>query len=1225
MRSKKTCFILLFAMLGFLGLGNAYAQNVTPQKGDKITTDDGVYVVSGDNLISNPSFDDGFTGWKAGNGSDLLADNFEVVATGGADNGAYLHALGSAGSSTANSIKTGWAVQTGKMYLFSCWSYRTSDRITSNTQYSRIYVGDTETATTTQIGTVNYIADTWAQTQIVFTAENLYLVANLGWLNQSSFDCFFLGEITLSDELVTEKLATEIAEAKELLSTTTEGTARGEYPTAVRSTLQAAIDAAQSVVDNATTQDEINEAFTVLETAIATYKSSAVPPFETGKQYCIVHNSGYYMSTGGGTVKIVEADVADQTQVLEFVVAPEGAEATGYNIKDAQGNYIYRSDSWNTFSSSTTSLTAANAIFQIVDYGTYIQVKNMGSGSVLGTDSGADQAIVYSNKNGSAANNCWTIIDYIPADQRDDKYNFEELLGKAQKTISGISESSIGTSLFMVSRSAYDAFSSAISTAEGMTDYASAIDYLQAAMDLFAANQQNKPEADKVYTITQQSSGNNIAYDATQTVVVSHTVSAETTQQFSFVAASTEGAYSFKNVSSSLYIAKNSSSGWNTTWNEDNTANESQWYISAVSSGVYTLQNVAGKGYLGSDATTDGAILYCDKSASAANSLWIIEEYSVTGALTKTIENAKELAANTTVGTAYYEVPQSAMDELNAAIGVAETALPTITTFEAGKTAADALQTAIETFNASFNPLNAFDTSLTYTITHYGGNLLTATESGNATITIQEEEGASNNQLVTLETAPNDTLDNVYYLKSVGLNTYFARTGDYNTQWQANVDSAAVIQIVKLEGQYLGLKFISTNTYSGTDLATSGSSVYSDKSGAGNSMNYWLIESYAVVLLDRVAFNAAASKADSVASTMISGYKIGQYLAEDVAAFKQAISNARSNASKVMSQEALDAITVQLLADIDTYKAKVLTEDIINRNLLEAAITKATTATNNAVAGDCDGQYPADAITAYKNALSDAQAVENNTEATQDEIDAATTALAQAAATFAAAVVKIDYTNLTKAIADAQQQISAAEAYKGEGAGKYPESAFTALQAVVDEAQQMKKDNNGNQAAVNVKTEQLLAAITVFSNARTPNDYATLQEYVDLATKLLADCDAALYTYDQTDYDDMKSSLNTYSLLLSSTDQDEIDKAAKALRRDVLLFQSLITSTAIHFIDANGKFSINNIPQGANVSIFDNNGRLLSNSPKEIKFEKGLYIVKITTGKETVIKKVIVK
>ena len=97
--------MLLAVFAGWLS--SASAQNVMPKQGDKITTENGIYVVTGNNLIPNPSFDDGFANWKAGNGDDLTEANFALEASGGADGGAYLRALGSAGSGSASSIKKG--------------------------------------------------------------------------------------------------------------------------------------------------------------------------------------------------------------------------------------------------------------------------------------------------------------------------------------------------------------------------------------------------------------------------------------------------------------------------------------------------------------------------------------------------------------------------------------------------------------------------------------------------------------------------------------------------------------------------------------------------------------------------------------------------------------------------------------------------------------------------------------------------------------------------------------------------------------------------------------------------------------------------------------------------------------------------------------------------------------------------------------------------------------
>jgi hypothetical protein len=98
----KHCILSLLAVLAVLFLpARLTAQNVVPQKGDKITTSEGIYIVSGDNLIPNPSFDEGFTGWLAADGNEPTSDNFSLEATGGADGGAYIHALSSAGSSAS--------------------------------------------------------------------------------------------------------------------------------------------------------------------------------------------------------------------------------------------------------------------------------------------------------------------------------------------------------------------------------------------------------------------------------------------------------------------------------------------------------------------------------------------------------------------------------------------------------------------------------------------------------------------------------------------------------------------------------------------------------------------------------------------------------------------------------------------------------------------------------------------------------------------------------------------------------------------------------------------------------------------------------------------------------------------------------------------------------------------------------------------------------------------
>ena len=962
-----------------------------PSVGDKITTDDGIFVVSGTNLITNPNFDDGFAGWKAGNGSELSEENFTIDPEGGPDGSPCIRALKTAGSGSAQSIKTGWAVEEGKTYLFSCWAKRASSAMSSNTQYSRIFASSSETSTDTELKKINFKADTWVQTEYVFTASQPYLVANFGWLNSAtSFDCFYLGEVTVSNELATTKLEDAIAAAQNTLDTTEEGTAKGQYSSDVRATLAAAIATAQSVLLSATTQEQINNAVTTLNAAVSTYQNSVNPPFEQGVGYVITNvASGLNLSTADGTVRIKTPDGSDPKQEFYFVPAPEGSAAQGYNIVSKEGVYIYRSGSWDTKASADADVTLANAIFEIVDMGDYVQLKNRGSGSVLGTDSNSDNSAVYSNKNGTNERYCWTLMRNTP-----------------------------------------------------------------------------------------------------------------------------------------------------------------------------------------------------------------------TAALESAIENAKAVLAGAEIGSEYWQVPQSAYDALNQAISDAEATLATITTQEESAAAVTTLNTAVATFNQSYNPLSPFNEGETYIVKHYGGNLLTTTETGNASVTTKPEEGATQQQLMTFVKANVSGYDNVYYLQSQSDYRYLARTGDWNTTWQASNDTlAAVVSVEKLDGKWLGIKFISTQTYLGTDATTSGSLTYSDKAGKGYVNSYWTIEPYVTVLLDRVAWNEALLAAQNALENAKEGYGLGDFFEADITAFRNLIATARSNANKAQDQETLNAVTAQLKTDTETFLGKAHTEQLIDKRELTKAITAAQTATSAAVAGDLDGQYPQTAIDNYKAALTSALGVADNAAATQEQVDAATQTLKDAAATFAAVRVKIDYTALRQAIADAQQVLTEAKNFIGEGPGKYPQSAYDALNNVLTEAQNMVKNNDKNQTTVDGEVNSLQTAVTTFLNSRQANNTAELQTLIDEATQLLANADAGQFAYVQEDYDALLATLANAKNLLTSTVQDDIDRMAKVLQRDIDIFKTgmeeMVGITAIIPLDSRSS------------TVYDLTGRKLNH------LSKGLYII---NGKKVIIK-----
>ncbi len=991
MKQKSLLLLVLLALLGFGVSAKAqYVLNV----GDKVTTNEGLYVVSGQNIITNPNFEDGLNGWKAGDNTALSNSNFEVLPTGGPDGMPCLHALKGAGSGSAQSVKTGWALETGKTYVFQCYSYRTASGMSSNTQYSRLYLSDSETGTNEQIATVSYAADTWTLTQIVFKATRAYLVANLGWLNAaSSFTAFYLGEVTASSEISTTKLETSIEEAKQLLATTEEGDGKGQYAAAVRQDLQTAVEAAESVLSAATEQAQVNEANTALQTAISIYKAKKNPPFQVGTGYNITNmGANMNLATADGGVKIKTANTADSTQVFYFVPATTGQ---GYNIHDANGTYLYKdpNSNWEMKSGSGIDLTGNDAIFTVVDKDTYVLIKN------------------------------------------------------------------------------------------------------------------------------------------------------------------------------------------------------------------------ANRSYLGTDATSDGASVYDDKNGNSATHQWVLTKHTPTAALEAMIESARALLTNTGVGTEYYQVPQAAADALSAAIAAAVAACTPEASYETAEAACNKLKAAIETFKNAFNELPDLADGQTYIIRHNSGLALTATEQGNACITVVAEEGASQQQLFVFEKA--GTIANQYTVRSVSAETWLSASGKWDTEWtDTNTNDSTIIRVERLDSKCLGLKFIVSDTYLGSDAATDGALLYFNKTAVPNS--YWTIEPNITVVLDRTTFNNALAVADSLINATVIGYKQGMYYQSDFDSFKATVALLRSSANKAKSQEELDGVAQQLVAANEEYQAKAHPTDILNFNDLLAEIAKATNSHAAAVAGEHNGQYPAEAIEALHQAINDAQTVADNEDITQEVIDVALDALKQAEADFKAAKVVIDYGQLQDAISQAQKTLADNADIKGDGAGKIPAEAFATLEAEVANAQAGIKDNSLTQNETDAAAQRLTEATVAFLASRIDNDYSELQSLVDEATNLIRKAEQGEISYWPEYLDDLKASLEKNGAALESTNQDEIDKAVKVLRRDIIIFQLMVTGVDRVTVDQLTK-------AGVRITLYDLNGRQIYS------MTQGICIVRITADGVTTTHKVTVK
>ena len=166
---------------------------------------------------------------------------------------------------------------------------------------------------------------------------------------------------------------------------------------------------------------------------------------------------------------------------------------------------------------------------------------------------------------------------------------------------------------------------------------------------------------------------------------------------------------------------------------------------------------------------------------------------------------------------------------------------------------------------------------------------------------------------------------------------------------------------------------------------------------------------------------------------------------------------------------------------LDSKTIVVGTAQAVDKSALEAAITEAQSAYDNAVEGNDPGEYPAEAMAAFLEAINAANAVYDNVEATQAEVNAAVTTLAAAKDVFEDSVIPepgVDKSELEDAIETAQALYDSAVV--GTDDGCYRQADKTAFQQAIDAANVVFTDSSASQEEVDNATTALNDAKAVF-------------------------------------------------------------------------------------------------------------------------------------------------
>ena len=213
----------------------------------------------GPNLIKNGTFqyNNPFQGWKSGANGNCDANNFNIVTDG--DN-KYIQGTANQGSNDSHSIRTAWPIEPGKTYMF---GYKVKSNAAGNSGYHVVSMTNTVGTETEKVSVdATPVTTSWTDVNYKFTnpAENGYAYVQFAarWLaNNQSFDDFYLCEV-LSEPTIEGN----VDYALDAIPAANIGENAFQYS-------QAAIDAANALVQGEATVEDVENAYAALTTVNA--------------------------------------------------------------------------------------------------------------------------------------------------------------------------------------------------------------------------------------------------------------------------------------------------------------------------------------------------------------------------------------------------------------------------------------------------------------------------------------------------------------------------------------------------------------------------------------------------------------------------------------------------------------------------------------------------------------------------------------------------------------------------------------------------------------------------------------------------------------------------------------------------------------------------------------------------------------------------------------------
>ncbi len=269
--------LLKFQIIGILFVLSANCiVSLGAQPGDTLLIQNKRYKILSNNLISNPGFEDGFTGWTDATttAATLTSAKFSIATSGGVANSRFLIGLTNENSSSSGSIGAGWPIASGKTYLFAYQvKYLSASTPAGNESFLKTSLTNNKNSSSEPKVIIPETsvqgAGLWTRNHVYFTNSNpayTQLMVRFRWLNNRlGFDDFMLYEaIEVANNSALEQL---IATAENVYDAQANGAAA----------LITAINTAKVFLSN-TVPVEIEKAISDLKSAIQNYQYANASP-----------------------------------------------------------------------------------------------------------------------------------------------------------------------------------------------------------------------------------------------------------------------------------------------------------------------------------------------------------------------------------------------------------------------------------------------------------------------------------------------------------------------------------------------------------------------------------------------------------------------------------------------------------------------------------------------------------------------------------------------------------------------------------------------------------------------------------------------------------------------------------------------------------------------------------------------------------------------------------